>query len=51
MWHDKTIRSKLDPEKKICIRSGNGETLYLGEDDSKEENKFCLKVYEKNIIK
>ena len=51
VWHDGTIRSKLDPEKKICIRGSDGETLYLGDDDTEEVNKFCLKVYHKNIIK
>ena len=51
VWHDRTIRCKMDPERKICIRSGDGETLYLGDNNTKEENMFRLKVYEENIIK
>merc|ERR1719154_343252 len=50
IWHDFTIRSKLDPEKKICINK-DGKTLHLAADESDETNKFRLKAYEGNALK
>lgn len=49
VWHDNTIRCKLDPSKKLCIK--DTKTLYLGKDDTKDENQFQLCVFDANIIR
>jgi len=46
---DRTIRSKLDPEKKICI-SEDGEKLCLAKDPTDESNAFRLRPYEENAL-
>jgi hypothetical protein len=50
VWHDYTIRSKLDLEKKICIMK-DGKTLCLASDETDETNQFRLKPYEGNALK
>ena len=50
MWHDKTIRCKLDPEKILSVRS-DGKTLFLSKEPKSSKSTFHVKVYEGNIIK
>lgn len=51
IWHDRTIRSKLDPEKKICVSKEDGEKLCLANDATDETNMFRFKFYEQGCLK
>jgi len=51
IWHDGTIRSKLDTKKKICVSKQDGKTLCIADDRTDRTNIFKFKFYEDGCLK
>jgi len=49
VWHDFTIRSKLNQKKKICMKKD--KTLCISNDDTDLNNQFTVQPYEGGAIK